>query len=79
MSQNAKDIHRTLQVVFEELLCVSNFDGLSLDTIFALGEALGIITKAKALVGRDIDQAEGAHAKAGAVSGQDGAGSSDRR
>jgi hypothetical protein len=58
MSQNAKDIHRTLQIVFEELLRVAqNFDGLKMDTVFALGEAMGFVSKAKALVGRDIDDA----------------------
>ena len=33
-----------------------NLDGaIKVDTAFALGEALGVVSKAKALVGRDID------------------------
>jgi hypothetical protein len=34
-------------------------DGASTDTLLAIGETFGTIAKAKALVGRDIDQAEG--------------------
>jgi hypothetical protein len=59
MTTNAETIHATLQFAFEELLRVSgNLDGLSVDTIFALGEAMGIVSKAKAFVGRDIDVAK---------------------
>jgi hypothetical protein len=58
MTNNAENVHGTLQSAFEEVLRVSNnFDGLKTDTIFALGEAIGILAKAKALVGRDIDDA----------------------
>jgi hypothetical protein len=78
MSQNAKLIHGRLQVVVEELLRVAqDLNGLSLDTIFALGETMGIVAKAKALVARDIDQAEEAHAQARTVSGHHGDGKPD--
>ena len=33
-------------------------DGVSTDTAFAIGEALGTLGKAKGLVGRDIDQGQ---------------------
>jgi hypothetical protein len=32
--------------------------GLGMDTALAIGEAAGIISKAKAMIGRDIDDAE---------------------
>jgi hypothetical protein len=38
-------------------------DSLSSDTAFAIGEALGVLSKAKALVGRDIDDAKQQHAR----------------
>jgi hypothetical protein len=52
-----QEIHATLQELFEKALTLK--DGihlLSSDTVFAIGEATGAISKAKALVGRDIDQ-----------------------
>lgn len=59
MTTNAQAIHATLQGIFNELFRVSlDKNGLSVDTIFALGEALGVVSKAKALVGRDIDDAQ---------------------
>lgn len=49
-------VHATLQECFEAMAALyGKCDGLSTDTVFAIGEATGIIAKAKALVGRDID------------------------
>ena len=47
----------SLQRAFEDLATYRGAlpDGISTDTAFAIGEALGVIAKAKALVGRDID------------------------
>jgi hypothetical protein len=51
-------IHATLQRAYDEVATLyRNVDGVSPDTAFAIGEALGVLSKAKALVGRDIDQA----------------------
>jgi hypothetical protein len=52
------DIHRQLTIAFEALM---EFPGagftaaVSVDTVFACGEALGIVMKAKALASRDVD------------------------
>lgn len=51
--------HATVNEVYERL-CALPLDpdrpeGLSIDTMFALGLATGHISKAKALLGRDID------------------------
>jgi hypothetical protein len=71
---NAESVHETLKIAFEELVRVSgNFEGLKMDTVFALGEALGILSKAKALVGRDVDDARERNEEAGPISRQDGA------
>ena len=51
-------IYRVLQAAFDGIeevkgaICAGE---LLPDTVFACGEALGVIAKAKALVGRDID------------------------
>ena len=53
------ELHRILQEAYDTLQVV-RARGLAMtigpDTAFALGEALGTIAKAKALVGRDVDQ-----------------------
>jgi hypothetical protein len=55
----------TLEAIYENLALAAGLisevrgalDGtVRADTAFALGEALGILAKAKALVGRDIDE-----------------------
>jgi hypothetical protein len=55
-------VHETLRQAFEKVLGLSEGewpDGLSQDSVFAIGEAIGILSKAKALVGRDIDGRHG--------------------
>jgi hypothetical protein len=63
----AQDIHAKLLIAFEAMLSVSasineSQPPLKMDTVFALGETLGVIMKAKALIGRDIDDAKEADA-----------------
>lgn len=51
--------HEILVRIIGELYDVKELlDGASSDTFFALGESAGTIAKAKALIGRDIDQAK---------------------
>lgn len=53
-------LHATLQKAYELVLTLRVPDwpeGIGSDTAFAIGEAAGILSKAKALVGRDIDDA----------------------
>jgi hypothetical protein len=51
------EIHAVLRHAFDEIAMLrGQCDKVSLDTGFAIGEALGTVAKAKALVGRDIDQ-----------------------
>ena len=51
-----QEIHIILQTTYDHLTALyGNLQGWPTDTVFALGEAAGIIAKAKALVGRDID------------------------
>jgi hypothetical protein len=51
-----KAAHGHMLAAFDELAKTFGQAGLlNADTAFACGEALGIISKAKALVGRDID------------------------
>lgn len=54
------EVHTALQVVFEALfgLMYRLGDGFSSDTAAAIGYATGTISNAKALVGRDIDNAK---------------------
>jgi hypothetical protein len=53
-----RDIHALLQHAFEQIASLrGECDDVSTDTAFAIGEALGTISKAKGLVGRDIDDA----------------------
>lgn len=53
-----RELHTILQTAFDALGAVHGSvpDGVSPDTALALGYALGTISKAKAMVGRDIDQ-----------------------
>lgn len=69
-TENAEGVYFRLSRAFwGELYAIreGSFEGLSIDTVFALGEALGIVAKAKALVGRDIDEARREHGEAGSV------------
>lgn len=49
--------HATLEAAYLTVLSLrGQLEHASTDTIFAIGEAAGLIAKAKALLGRDIDQ-----------------------
>lgn len=53
-------VHGILQVAFDGLSQMSRAGapvGISIDTAFACGEVTGLLAKAKALLGRDIDDA----------------------
>jgi hypothetical protein len=54
------EIHKRLQTAFEALAPIfGQLEGdMRADTAFAIGELTGLIAKVKALVGRDIDDAE---------------------
>ena len=53
-------IHKVLSIAFSQIAVLhGQIDDVSPDTAFAIGEALGLIEKAKALVGRDIDTRKG--------------------
>ena len=54
-----RELHTILQAAFDAIATsMGNVpDGASPDTALAVGYALGSVSKAKALVGRDIDQA----------------------
>lgn len=53
-----KATHAALGAQLTELLMLARaLTGASSDTYFALGEAAGVISKAKGLLGRDIDDA----------------------
>jgi hypothetical protein len=51
------EVHAVLQQAFHDVRALHGELGsdVSPDTAFAIGEALGVISRAKALVGRDID------------------------
>ena len=54
-----KEIHEVLQQAFDAVAALhGQIDGVSPDTAFAIGEALGTLGKAKALLGHDIDQGQ---------------------
>lgn len=58
MTDDLKAAHAKLHAMVEEIHRLNAqglLDGASMDTIFAVGEAMGVISKAKALLGRDID------------------------
>jgi hypothetical protein len=58
MSEEAKGAHATLVKAYELVISMRVVvSGLSPDTAFAIGEAAGALSKARALLGRDIDQA----------------------
>lgn len=53
-------LHSSLHAVHNDLLglCPAiETEGLSSDTVFAIGEAVGVVSRAKDLVGRCIDDA----------------------
>ena len=53
-----KEAHVKLRAALHEVMDTWHMlDGASADTLLAAGEAAGIISKAKGLLGRDIDQA----------------------
>ncbi len=57
-SHDLQEIHSSLAAFRDELIEIRRLaiaDHASLDTLFALGELTGVCMKAKALVGRDID------------------------
>lgn len=56
-----RELHALLQSAFDALAEVRGNvpHGVREDTAMAVGYALGTISKAKALVGRDIDDAKG--------------------
>lgn len=54
-------LHNRVHAVYNDLLGLCDAigtEGLSSDTVFAIGEAAGIASRAKALVARDIDDAK---------------------
>ncbi|HXI78177.1 MAG TPA: hypothetical protein VNH21_13630 [Steroidobacteraceae bacterium] len=55
-----RELHAILQAAFDALAALQGRvpGGISADTAFAVGVATGQIAKAKALVGRDIDDLE---------------------
>jgi hypothetical protein len=53
------EIHKQLTIAFETLLSIRETGftaAVGMDTIFACGEALGIVASALALAGRDMDK-----------------------
>ena len=55
-----KRVHEMLHAAHDEVENIRrslHIDHLSPDSAFAIGHALGVIERAKALVGRDIDDA----------------------
>jgi hypothetical protein len=58
MSEEAKSASATIGKAIELVMaCRQVVAGLSPDTAFAIGEAAGHLARARALLGRDIDQA----------------------
>jgi hypothetical protein len=50
------EIYAVLEEAYEKVRTLSgNFENVSANSAFAIGEACGILSKAKALVGRDIE------------------------
>ena len=54
-----REVHAVLQTAFEHVMTLRGqlSDDVGTDSAFAIGEAMGVLAKAKALVGRDIDDA----------------------
>ncbi len=51
-----REIHAVVQQAYDLMIGLyGKCDDVSSDSAFAIGEALGVLGKAKALVGRDID------------------------
>ena len=69
-----REVHAVLQKAFDTLFALYGKIGpdMGSDTAFSIGEATGIVAKAKALVGRDIDdkgQRDGGRNPSGGVGG----------
>jgi hypothetical protein len=59
-----KELHGELGTIAEDMLICwqsrpTAVTRISTDTAFAIGEAFGVLSKAKELLGRDIDNAKG--------------------
>jgi hypothetical protein len=67
------EIHKQLTIAIDALIEIRGTEftaAVGMDTLFACGEALGIVAKAKALAGRDIDrETEATDEEAGSISG----------
>jgi hypothetical protein len=52
-----QEIHQILQTAFDQIheITKENLSDISTDTVMAIGYAVGCVSKAKALIGRDID------------------------
>lgn len=57
--ERLKEAHARLEDMLQELVAIAtqlpNADGVGKDTYFGLGQAAGLLSKTKALLGRDID------------------------
>ncbi len=54
-------VHETLAGVLQDLLAIHNSEqceGLRADTLLAIGYATGVVSRARALIERDIDDAK---------------------
>jgi hypothetical protein len=57
-SARLKALHAVLRASYDALIRIREAglpDGVGTDTAFAIGEATGVLSKAKGLLGRDID------------------------
>jgi hypothetical protein len=67
------EIHKQLTIAIDALIEIRGTEftaAVGMDTLFACGEALGIVAKAKALAGRDIDrETEATDEEARSISG----------
>lgn len=69
--ERLKALHGVLREMQDALLRVKEAglpDGIGSDTAFAIGEATGVLSRPKGLVGRDVDDARRS-SSAGAVPG----------
>lgn len=67
-------VHADLQAIWDRFLAIhARLQGMRgpVDTAFALGEATGVTSRAKALVGRDIDDMNAVRKRAEAAGGDD--------
>lgn len=54
--EQLKALHGKLQSIFDELYALKdNLPEIGTDTAVALGESMGVLSRTKALLGRDID------------------------